>query len=98
MELLVKPLKEGDQWEQERIRALCDGANVQVFDLDRHRIAPVATALRADYGLALTDATIVATALHANCDVLIGNDERCARRVREIPYVLLDDLVKEMQS
>jgi len=97
MELLVKPLREQDDWERERVNAVCGGFNVRVLDLDRYRIAPMATDLRADHGLSLTDATIVATALHANCDVLIGNDERCARRVREIPYVYLDDLVKEMQ-
>jgi len=97
IELLIKPLREKDEFEQARVRSLLDGRQVLVMDLDRHRIALTAAELRADYGLSLTDAAIVATALHAGCDVLVGNDERCARRVREIPYVLLDDLVKEQQ-
>jgi predicted nucleic acid-binding protein len=96
IELLIKPLREGDEFEVERVKSLLNGRQISVLDLDRHRIAPTAAELRAEYRLSLTDATIVATALHTNCDVLIGNDERCARRVREIPYVFLDDLVKEM--
>jgi predicted nucleic acid-binding protein len=66
---------------------------VEVYGLDR-RIARRAAQIRATLALSLADAAIVATALHAGCDVIVGNDERCARRVAEIPYVFLDDVVK----
>ena len=44
--------------------------------------------------LALADAIIVATAVVEECDALVGNDARCAKRVTQIPYIYLDDAVK----
>lgn len=64
------------------------------MDLDRS-IAKAAVDVRARHRLSLADAAIVATALATGCDAIVGNDERCARRVRDVPYFLLDDLVKE---
>lgn len=97
LELLVRPIREGDTWELEQVRIVLESPGVHTVDLNR-AIAGRAAELRAVTGLALPDAAIVATALHTDCDVIVGNDERCAKRVREIPYVLLDALVEEEQA
>jgi predicted nucleic acid-binding protein len=89
-EMLVKPLRERDMREVERIDALFQGPeHVEVRPVDR-RLARRAADLRARLGLRLDDAFIVATAIEAGCDAVIGNDSLCARRVVDIPYVYLD--------
>lgn len=65
---------------------------MHVVEMDRV-IARQAAEVRAASGLDLADAVMVATALHTGCDAIVGNDARCAERVRNIPYVLLDALV-----
>lgn len=94
LELLVAPLRVGSWWEAERVRLILEAPGMLVIEMDR-RIALSAAQIRASRGLDLTDAAIVATALRAECDVIVGNDRQCAQRVREVPYVLLDELVKE---
>jgi predicted nucleic acid-binding protein len=94
LELLVRPIRESDETEMERVQVVLEGPGMHVIDMDRE-IARRASEVRAASGLDLADAVIVATALSTSCDAIVGNDERCARRVRELPYVLLDDLVKE---
>ncbi len=91
-ELLVRPLRDGTWEDVERVRALLDAQGISVVALDRE-IAQAAAGIRAESGLRLPDAAIVATALVTGCDAIVGNDARCAKRVKEIPYVLLDDLV-----
>jgi len=49
--------------------------------------------VRATLGLKVPDATIVATAMVTGCQAIVGNDVECAKRVKQIPYLLLDDLV-----
>lgn len=93
IELLVRPLRDGTWEDVERVRALLDAQGISVVALDRE-IAQAAAGIRAKSGLRLPDAAIVATALVTGCDVIVGNDARCAKRVKEIPYVLLDDLVR----
>ena len=87
-------MRDGRWWEIEQIRIVLEAPQVQVVEMDRG-IAGKAAEIRAHQRLALADAIIVATALRAGCDALVGNDERCAQRVREIPYFFLDALVKE---
>ena len=94
LELLVRPFREGDGWEVEQVRIVLDGPGMHVVEMDR-QVARMGAEIRAKRALSLADATIVATAVYANCDVIVGNDARCAQRVRDIPYVLLDELVKE---
>ena len=96
LELLVRPIREGDWWELEQVRIVLEGPGVHIVELDR-TVARMAAEIRAKHALSLADATIVATAMYTGCDVIVGNDERCARRVRDVPYVLLDALVKERQ-
>lgn len=94
LELLVRPLREGDRAELERIQQLYHGSeHVTTYPVDE-AIAQRAADLRARYRLKLADALIVATAIEAGCDGLIGNDELCARRVQEIPYLRLDAILR----
>ncbi len=97
IELLVRPIREERIDQIERIQAILDAPEVHLVALERP-IARAAASIRARTGLALADAAIVATAIHTRCDVLVGNDERCAQRVHEIPYVFLDALVKEQRA
>jgi predicted nucleic acid-binding protein len=63
-----------------------------VVHADRE-IGRAAGHIRADTNLKLPDSLIVATAIVTGCDALVGNDERCAKRVKDIPYIYLDDAV-----
>lgn len=56
-------------------------------------IARTAAHVRAETDLRLPDAFIVATAVVSECDALVGNDRDCARRVKAIPYVYLEDVI-----
>ncbi len=93
LKLLVRPLREHDDEERERVRMLFEETeNVHVHEVTRpiiHRAAE----LRAFNRLPLADATIVATGIYTGCDAVVGNEERCAQRVREIPYIFLDAVV-----
>jgi predicted nucleic acid-binding protein len=90
-EMLVKPLRDGDVPQVEMIDALFQGPeHVEVRSVDR-KVVRRAARLRAHLGLRLDDAFIVATAVEAGCDALVGNDALCARRVVDIPYVYLDE-------
>lgn len=96
LELVVRPIRQNDRLEMERIRMLLEAPGVYLVDLDR-TIARRAAELRATTRLDLADAAIVATGLETRCDVIVGNDAQCARRVTDIPYVLLDALVEEQR-
>lgn len=91
IELLIRPLRDGTSQDVERVRVLLDA--LDVVELDRE-IASVTAGIRSTIGLKVPDATIVATALVAGCDAIVGNDRLCAKRVKEIQYLLLDDLVE----
>lgn len=98
LELLVRPLRDRDAEGRERVRMLFeDTDDVLVCQVTRP-IVHIAAELRAFTRLALADATIIATGIYTDCDAVVGNDERCAQRVREIPYLYLDALVKERQT
>ena len=94
LELLVQPVRRELAEEVERVEALLSAPSFQVVPLDR-LVAKRAAQVRAASGLELADAAIVATALLTGCDAIVGNDAQCARRITDIPYVFLDDLVKE---
>jgi predicted nucleic acid-binding protein len=91
-ELLVRPLRENDLGKIHRIQVATDAANVSVIASTRE-IAREAAAIRADIDIKLPDAIIVATAIAARCDAIVGNDGDCARRVKTIPYVYLEDII-----
>ena len=89
-ELLVRPNREGNLEATERIADLLSEDGISVLPVTR-QIARSAALLRARHGLKLPDAIIVATAIGARCDVIVGNDDRW-HRIGEIPYVHLEDV------
>jgi len=91
-ELLVRPLRENDLGKIARIQVTTDAPNVSVVATSR-QIAREAAAIRADIDIKLPDAIIVATAIATDCDALVGNDSRCAGRVKAIPYIYLEDAI-----
>jgi len=95
MEMLVQPLAANDKPVIEAIHDLLDTLeHLDIVPVDR-QLARNAAQVRAQTRLRNIDALIVATAIVSGCDALVGNDETCARRVREIRYIYLDDAVKE---
>ena len=92
LELLIRPIRDRDEWELAQVQLLLDGNGIDVVEMDRS-VARLAAEQRATTGLDVADATIVATGIYTECDVIVGNDARCAKRVKDIPYLLLDDLV-----
>ena len=89
-ELLVRPLRDNDLGKIAKIQVTTDAPNVSVVATSR-KIAREAAAIRADIDINLPDAIIVATAIASRCDALVGNDRDCARRVKAIRYVYLED-------
>lgn len=91
MELLVKPYRDGDNLAITRIGLLTDHyPNLAVAPITR-AVAQRAARIRAREKLATPDALIVACAIEAGCEVLIGNDQECQRRLKSLPYVYLSD-------
>ena len=90
-EVLVKPLHEGDQEFVDQaglfFRAF---PNMIIRAVDRG-VAQRSAMVRAQTGLQLPDAMIVATALEERCDAIIGNDISMAAHITEIPYLLLEN-------
>ena len=92
-ELLVRPFRERDAEVVERISDLLSEDGIEVIELGR-AIARRAALLRAAHpALRLPDATIIATAIDAGCDLIVGNDAEWSK-LKEVPYVRLDDIIK----
>jgi predicted nucleic acid-binding protein len=91
-ELLVRPERDGNTAAIERIGDLLSEEGIYVMDVTR-RIARKAAKLRSHNRIALADAIIIATAIETRCEAIIGNDGEWTRRLTEVPYVLLDDIV-----
>ncbi len=91
-ELLVRPMRERDQVAIDRITDLLSEDGFEVVDIDR-RIARMAARLRTVNRLSMMDAMIMATAVEARCEAVVGNDHEWAARVADPPYVLLDSVV-----
>jgi predicted nucleic acid-binding protein len=93
-ELLVRPERDQDAAAKERISDLLSEDGIFVVNVER-RIARRAAALRGRTKIALADAIIIATALETGCDAIVGNDGEWARKLDDIPFVRLDDILKE---
>jgi len=91
-ELLVRPEREGNSEAKERIQDLLSEDGIFVVEMDR-QIARRAAALRAEHGLRLADAIIVATGIETGCDALVGNDAVWQRQT-DIPFVYLEAELK----
>jgi predicted nucleic acid-binding protein len=91
-ELLVLPLRLRNRDALDRVERLLEHPSITIRRVDRE-LARHAASVRAGLNLRLMDSIIVATAAVSGCDALIGNDQTCARRVTEIPYVYLEESV-----
>jgi predicted nucleic acid-binding protein len=93
-EILVRPMRDKSAEAIERIADLLSEDGINVVEVDR-AIGRRAAQLRANHKpLRLPDAMIIATALDAGCDAIIGNDHEWSR-VKGIPFVCLDDIIKK---
>jgi len=94
MELLVKPVRDGNTEGVAKIEAFLSDQKGLVVLAPGRRAAQQAARLIAQYRLDVPDAIIVATALEAGCDAVVGNDALCAQRVREIPDLYLEEFIQ----
>ena len=94
VELLTKPLHQGDQNAVRAVEALMEETpGILVYPVD-NTIARSAAAIRARSRLALADAVIAATAIEHRCDAIVSNDSRMVQEIREIPCLRLDDYTR----
>lgn len=98
-ELLVKPYRDNIQDALEVIKFFLDEfPNLKVIPVSRE-IADQAAKIRADLGIKLPDAIILATALQNQCDLLLGNDLSLMRiATKYLPTVLLNDYINTEQE
>jgi len=92
-EIVARPAADGNR---ERVRAirriLLTLPNLVIIDLDqRHALATAV--VRAETGLKLPDAAIVATARLAGASALIGNDRQWKGKPLGVPYHHVDDIL-----
>ena len=93
MEMLVKPMRDGDNETRTRIEVfLRHMPNLLVRPVDRS-IARRAARLRARTNLPSIDSVIAATSIEERCDALIGNDALLARRLTDIEYLYLGEYI-----
>ncbi|MDE2839617.1 MAG: type II toxin-antitoxin system VapC family toxin [Chloroflexota bacterium] len=92
-ETLVKPLREGHAELEAAFRAVFAAPEVQLVPATR-QVWEDAARIRVASGLKTPDALHAATALRSGCALFITNDTDF-RRVRNLPIVVLDDLLAE---
>lgn len=93
LEALVKPIRDGNAAIEAQYRELFAAGAVRLLEAS-HQTFEDAAHLRAETGLAIPDALHAATALRAGCTLFVTNDADF-RRVRDLPVVVLDDVVAE---
>ena len=91
LEALVKPLRDGDTEIELQYRELFASNAVRLLDAS-YQVFEDAASIRAETGLKTPDAFHAATAIRAECTLFITNDNDF-RRVRDLPVVVLDDLI-----
>ncbi|GIP32023.1 type II toxin-antitoxin system VapC family toxin [Paenibacillus sp. J2TS4] len=90
-EILVKPIREGNLTLEKQYKLLFSHfPNLTILPID-NMVAERAAYLRGKYNIRTPDALILATALAANADFFITNDQRL-ENVKEIKCVSLDQL------
>lgn len=90
-EILVKPIREGNLTLEKQYKLLFSHfPNLSILPID-NVVAEHAAYLRGKYNIKTSDALIVATALVANADLFITNDQRL-EVVKEIQCVSLNKL------
>ena len=93
IEALVKPFRDGNTEIELQYRELFTSNAVRLLDAS-YEVFEDAARLRAETGLGTPDALHAATALWAGCALFITNDTDF-RRIRELPTIVLDDLLRE---
>ena len=93
LEVLVKPIREGETEIASQYRDLMLGSvYLNLYPLD-DEVAQIAATLRAKYsGIRTPDAIQIATGIFAEADVFITNDKRL-EQVKEITVVILGDVI-----
>jgi predicted nucleic acid-binding protein len=91
LEVLVKPLREGQNAIAEQYRnILTTAAGIELFDITT-AIAEQAAQLRARYNIKTPDAIQIATSIEIGADYFLTNDNRL-KAVSEITVVALGEL------
>ncbi|MXZ91530.1 MAG: type II toxin-antitoxin system VapC family toxin [Chloroflexi bacterium] len=93
LEILVKPLRDGNVRLEMLFRSILDAAEMDLIPATLETWEDAAR-IRAETGLATPDALHAATALRAGCALFITNDTGF-RRVQGLPVVVLDDLLRD---
>lgn len=93
-ELLVKPWREKNSAAIEAINFFLEEfPNLKINALNRE-IGRQAAKIRAESGLRLPDAIILATAINNHCDLLLGNDLEFLQKASSyIPVIILNEYV-----
>ena len=93
LETLIKPLRDGNARLEMLFRSILDSAEMNLFPATLATWEDAAR-IRAETGLATSDALHAATALRSDCALFVTNDADF-RRVEGLPLVVLDDLLTE---
>jgi len=93
VEALVKPLRDGNAEIEMQYRDLFEANAVRLLAAS-YPVFEDAASLRAEARLTTPDAIHAATALRADCALFVTNDNDF-RRVRDLPFAVLDDLLEE---
>lgn len=92
LEVLVKPLREGQKAIAEQYRdTLTTAPGIELFDVT-YTIAEQAAQLRARYNLKTPDAIQLATCMELGADYFLTNDNRL-KAVSEATVVAVDELL-----
>ena len=93
LETLIKPLRDGNARLEMLFRSILDSAEMNLFPATLATWEDAAR-IRAETGLATSDALHAATALRSDCALFLTNDTDF-RRVQGLPIVILDDFIVE---
>ena len=93
LETLIKPLRDGNARLEMLFRSILDAAEMNLVPATLATWEDAAR-IRAEIGLATSDALHAATALRSDCALFVTNDTDF-RRVQGLPIVILDDLIEE---
>lgn len=92
VEVLVKPLKEGQRAVADRYReVLLNARSFDLMPLDRG-VAESSARIRAQYGFKTPDAIQLASAVQAGAGAFVTND-KALRQFSEVDVLILDDYV-----
>ncbi len=93
-ELLVKPYREKNSTVIEAIHFFLEEFPNMAISMVNREISRQAAQIRAESGLRLPDAIVLATAINNHCDLLLGNDNTLMHKAKSfIPTVTLNKYI-----